>query len=197
MSISDILAIAGAGGGGGLILLLTLIQISKININPWSAIWRALGNAMTRGVMAEVRQMNDAMEARLDTKIESVQHADESRCCKTQNEVRCIIDGLRINMDAFAEEMRGNMRSLAEDFEVNLGERDATQARYRILRFNDEIARNDFKHSKEHFDQILEMIDDYEAFCANHKSYENSKCVHAIKNIRRIYDKATIDNDFL
>ena len=70
------------------------------------------------------------------------------------------------------------------------------QARQRILRFNDEILF-DKRHSKEHFDEILDDIDGYEEYCAAHEDYENNKAVLAISTIREVYRECLRDHDFL
>lgn len=72
----------------------------------------------------------------------------------------------------------------------------ATNCRYRILRFDDEI-RHDEKHTKEHFDQVLEDITEYETYCRTHPDYENSKAELAIKNIKHVYQKCTDERSFL
>lgn len=41
-------------GGGGIVLLLTLIEISSIKINPWSALGRAIGRAINGEVLEKV-----------------------------------------------------------------------------------------------------------------------------------------------
>lgn len=68
--------------------------------------------------------------------------------------------------------------------------------RYRILRFDDEI-RHGEKHSKEHFDQIIEDIDKYEDYCRDHPEFPNSKVVFAIGNIKNVYQKCTDECTFL
>ena len=70
------------------------------------------------------------------------------------------------------------------------------QARQRILRFNDEILFNK-RHSKEHFDEILDDIDTYESYCDAHENYENNKAVLAISTIREVYKECLRDHDFL
>ena len=72
----------------------------------------------------------------------------------------------------------------------------ARQARQRILRFNDEILFNK-RHSKEHFDEILDDIDTYESYCDAHENYENNKAVLAISTIREVYKECLRDHDFL
>lgn len=70
------------------------------------------------------------------------------------------------------------------------------QARQCILRFNDEILFNK-RHSKEHFDEILDNIDVYEEYCATHEDYENNKAVLAISTIREVYKECLRNHDFL
>ena len=70
------------------------------------------------------------------------------------------------------------------------------QARQRILRFNDEILFNK-RHSKEHFDEVLDDIDVYEDYCATHEEYENNKAVLAISTIREVYKECLKEHDFL
>lgn len=69
-------------------------------------------------------------------------------------------------------------------------------SRQRILRFNDEILFGT-RHSKEHFDEILEDITLYEQYCREHKEYENNKAVLAIVTIRDVYQECMKDHDFL
>lgn len=70
------------------------------------------------------------------------------------------------------------------------------QARQRILRFNDEILF-ERRHSKEHFDEILDDIDTYEEYCRTHEEYENNKAVLAIATIREVYKDCLKTHDFL
>ena len=72
----------------------------------------------------------------------------------------------------------------------------AETARYRIIRFNDEI-RHDVRHTEEHFTQIIEDIDTYEKFCEEHPKFHNGKAVRSIANIRKIYDKCCEEHSFL
>lgn len=85
-----------------------------------------------------------------------------------------------------------------DKFEKTYEEREATQARIRILRFNDEIIHSpDIRHTKEHFDQILMDIKNYEEYCAEHEFYVNHIADDAIARIRRIYQKCGDNNSFL
>lgn len=75
-------------------------------------------------------------------------------------------------------------------------ENRANTCRYRILRFDDEI-RHDEHHTKEHFDQILEDITEYEKYCDGHPEYKNNKAIMAIGNIKKVYQKCTDERTFL
>lgn len=75
-------------------------------------------------------------------------------------------------------------------------ERNADGHRQRILQFNNELLR-DIPHSREDFIEILTEIDFYEEYCQTHKDYKNSRCVHAIANIGRVYDERLKKHDFL
>lgn len=63
---------------------------------------------------------------------------------------------------------------------------NATNARTRILRFDDELI-NGVHHSREYFQQTLEEIDTYEKYCAKHPNYKNNACTLAIEHIRKVY----------
>lgn len=75
-------------------------------------------------------------------------------------------------------------------------ENRANTWRYRILRFDDEV-RHKGQHSKEHFDQILEDITNYEIYCEEHKEYKNNRAVMAIENIKDVYRRCEKEGTFL
>lgn len=71
----------------------------------------------------------------------------------------------------------------------------ATNARTRILRFDDELI-NGVHHSREYFQQTLEEIDVYEAYCDKHPKYKNNACVLATEHIRRVYTRLLDEGGF-
>lgn len=72
----------------------------------------------------------------------------------------------------------------------------ATNARTRILRFDDELI-NGVRHSREYFQQTLEEIDTYETYCNKHPDYKNSACTLAIQHIRSVYAKLLDERAFI
>ena len=72
----------------------------------------------------------------------------------------------------------------------------ATNARTRVLRFDDELI-NGVHHSREYFQQTLEEIDTYETYCQKHPEFKNNACVLAIEHIRRVYSHLQDNNGFI
>lgn len=88
------------------------------------------------------------------------------------------------------------IQSDISDIRDDMGRDKADNARYRILRFNDEILQKKH-HSLEHFNQILGLITDYEAYSSSHQSYPNGQAVAAIANIKRVYQSCFENDSFL
>ena len=133
-------------GGGALILAIaaTIIQVSPIKIDPWTAIARAIGRAINGEVIEKVNNL--------------------------EQEVRAI--------------------------QKTNGEHNAEERRVRILRFGDEIL-HDVKHSKEHFDNILQDISVYELYCKTHPEFENGRTAITIETIEETYKKCFDNHSFL
>ena len=66
----------------------------------------------------------------------------------------------------------------------------------RILRFADEILQGEL-HSREHFDEVLEDITEYNRYCARHPEFPNDKATLSIAHIERVYRARLEKNDFL
>jgi len=97
LSIQEIFA----GGGLSLLTVLTLVQISPLKINPWSAVAKAIGRAM--GI--------EAIEKKLDTHIDM----DDRRTA----------DGHRARVLHFNNELLRNIEHTKEEFIEALAEIDA------------------------------------------------------------------------
>lgn len=93
------------------------------------------------------------------------------------------------------EQQKQTQQKLDEHIKVD-DERNANLLRTQILRFNDELI-DDRKHTKEHFIEVLTIIDDYEDYCRDHPDYKNNRCTHAVANISRVYDERLQKHDFL
>ena len=96
-------------------------------------------------------------------------------------------------------DMKQQFDSMKSDFDSHVKDYDATKAssqRYRILRFYDEICEGR-KHSESHFEDILDDIDAYEAYCAAHKEYHNNRGHVAMQYIRDTYSRVKANGGFL
>ena len=140
MTVTQLLA----GGGGLLVVVMTLVQISPVKINPWTALAKAIG----RAINGEVIQKVDKLGRDLQT----------------------------VRQEA--------------------AEQAAISYRARILRFGDEIM-HDVRHSKDHFDQTLHDITEYEKYCKANPEFENNMTALTAARIKKIYSQCLEKNDFL
>lgn len=108
----------------------------------------------------------------------------------------------RVSLEEIDKKLDGQQKDIDKlkdsftTFEGSEAEKDALAARRRILRFNDELLRNE-EHSKEYFDDILEDIKVYEDYCQQHPRFENVKTTMADKNIKRCYEHCMQKHSFL
>ena len=102
--------------------------------------------------------------------------------------------GRAINAEVLAELERTRIK--LDDHIKTDDERAADTHRARILRFNQELIRQ-IPHTREEFIEVLTEIDRYQRFCREHPDYPNSRAVHAIANIGRVYDERLQKHDFL
>ena len=108
--------------------------------------------------------------------------------------------GRVINGDVLKElqTVKANQQKAQEKLENHIAlddERNADDHRTLILQFNRELLR-DVPHTLEDFIEILTVIDKYNKYCDDHKDYPNSRAVHAIANIERVYDDRLQKHDF-
>lgn len=97
--------------------------------------------------------------------------------------------------DAIMEKLE-NIDKRMDKMEAEDEEREARHARIRILRFGDECS-HEVKHSREHFEQVIEDVDAYETYCRDHPDFKNNKAVLTIKLIKETYQKRLSTNDFI
>ena len=150
MTLNDIAVIVRDNIGLGSIviaILMSIVQVSKIPVNPWSWIGKAFNKDLTNIIQENGKK----------------------------------VDNLSNKMD---------------DIENQISEDKAMAARYRIIRFDDEI-RHKTLHTKEHYDQIIIDIDIYEGFCKKNQWFRNNQAHLAISNIKHKYEEHNVDNSFL
>ena len=153
-------------------VVLSLIEVSKIKINPWTKLASFFGDIINSEVIKKIDNLKSEVDS-LKDEINSVK--DEI------NNVKKEVQDVKSDMATFRKE---------ED------ERDATSCRTRILRFGDEILHG-IPHSKEHYDQVLLDIKTYEDYCTDHPKYKNNVAVATIKHIKRKYQEHLENDTFL
>ena len=102
--------------------------------------------------------------------------------------------GRSINAD-----MREDLKFLQTEvttLKISFEEKSAIDSRIRILRFGDELLY-DQRHSKDHFDQILDDINKYEAYCEKHPDFRNNMTHMTVQQIKAEYAQCLKDNSFL
>lgn len=55
------------GGGGVLLILLTLIEISPVKIDPWTALARAIGRAINKDVLTKLDETRRILDEHIKT----------------------------------------------------------------------------------------------------------------------------------
>lgn len=157
LSIKDILLECGGVVG----IVFTILQVSKIEINPWTWVAKTLGRALNEEVIDKV----DSIETQFNEQVTSLEH----------------------QLDDISHDVQ-NLRNVVD-------ENEASNCRIRILRFGDEILHG-VSHSKEHFDQVLVDITNYENFCKSHPDFKNNIADATIRRIKQVYDERLEENDF-
>ena len=91
--------------------------------------------------------------------------------------------------------INGDVIAQLNELKTAFEERAAKDARIRILRFGDEILHG-IHHSKEHFDQILQDITEYEQYCKDHPEFKNKMTVLTTKHIMETYSACFEERSF-
>ena len=100
---------------------------------------------------------------------------------------------------AINSEVLEEVNQLKEDVEKMRDaedERNAKAARIRILHFGDELL-HEVRHSKEHFDEILQAITEYNQYCDEHPDFKNHMTTATTAHILSTYKKCMEDRTFL
>lgn len=104
---------------------------------------------------------------------------------------------------ALGKAINGEVIAKVDKLEQDVGvindkvdESGAKTSRARILRFGDEIIHG-VRHSKEHFDDILDDITDYDNYCKDHPDFKNGKTGLTSNLIKETYKKCLEKHDFI
>lgn len=70
------------------------------------------------------------------------------------------------------------------------------QGRTQFLIFADELSRG-IPHSREHFEAVIDLVDDYDRYCKDHPKFPNSKARAAEALIRDTYQNKLAKGEWL
>lgn len=82
-----------------------------------------------------------------------------------------------------------------DKIDAKADEREAVNKRVRILRFADEM-REDRRHSKDSFDQVLSDITGYDQYCTSHPEFRNNQTTVTADYIKKAYAERLEKHDF-
>ena len=107
MSLNEILA-----SGGALLLFLTLVQITPIKVNPWSAVGKIIGN----GIRAIGKSMNKDVMDKLESVQKELKDLGEKHNKLERRMDKDDADECRTRILRFADELRRDVKHSEEFF---------------------------------------------------------------------------------
>lgn len=75
------------GGSGALLFLMTLVEITPIEVNPWSALAKWIGRAINADVLAKLEQQEKKLDAHIRTDDERNADMRRTRILRFNNEL--------------------------------------------------------------------------------------------------------------
>ncbi len=143
-------------------IIASLVEVSPLHINPWSAVARAIRDALgVNELKEELKRVHENMDS-LDRKIESYGEG---------------MDELDRKIDTFRlEEKKNRERKEADD------------TRRRIIWRNYEITHG-YDYDGEMFNSVWADVNFYKHHCQENPDYKNSQADSAIANLTRVYQE--------
>ena len=99
---------------------------------------------------------------------------------------------------AFNGETLEQVKAIQDTLDEHLQLHDKQNAetnRQRILRFADELYDGK-RHSKEAFDDIMDILKDYDSYCEKHQNFKNGRTAAAAEIISTTYKQVFKEHDF-
>lgn len=160
------------------ILAVTLIQVSPIKVNPWTAILGWIGKQLNKDVVKRL----DVVESRFDS-VDSHLEALDVR-----------LDSVESRLDSVDSQVSSVDTRLTQHItDSELADLEAR--RKSILDFASSVIRGINFH-KEKFQYMLNQCDYYQKYCTEN-DVKNGVAEASIAEIRRIYQLHLRRNDFL
>ena len=144
MTLSDITSIIGGGTGIGIIVLvlLSLVEVSKIQINPWQTIGKALSKGLTGELQGKVDKVQDTVDKTKQQLDEHIRIDDERDA-----------DQHRQNILRFNNELLRDIPHTKEDFSEILAEIDHYE---KYCEKHPEYRNNRAVHAVAHIEKVYD-----------------------------------------
>lgn len=168
-----------------IVLFLSCVEVSKIQINPWSTILSWIGKQCNKDLYEQNVTINTTLERYDDILIE----------LRNENAtLQQMLSECRQDITELSHEyanLNREITSYNNDFKLKLAE----GYRWSILRFANSC-RHGQKHSREEWTHVLDAISKYEAHCEMYH-IENAVMQEDSRYIKDAYSFASASNDFL
>lgn len=145
MTIKEILY----GGSGALVLIMSFLQISKININPWTAIFGWIGKQLNHEVLSKVAGLEKRMN-KIQADVDTIRDEGRERHAKD----------CRVRILRFADEIYLGTNHSQEHYKQVLGDITAYE-KYcdDHEEFENQIAVSAIRQIKEAYDRHTRQRD--------------------------------------
>lgn len=155
------------GVGAIFVVIMSLVQVSKIEINPWTWVGKILKSSLQK--FGSI--LNEDLINKLDNTTKDVKELS-SKVNNLSSEIKFIKD------DREEEKAKINRNRIL---------RFGDELRSEPLRL----------HTKERFDEVLRLISSYNNYCDDHPQFENDKANLTIEYIHEVYKECLKNNSFL
>lgn len=158
------------------IILASLIQISPIKINPWTAIKNFfVAPANTAKDVLSIKDDIRTNTEKIETLTSRVDNIDQQ-----VNDISQKTKDLPDKIDKLDKKITEETLERSGDHYKDM--------RRAIISFSEDITCG-VSHNREHYDEIIHIIDDYKQFCKTHPEFPNSRCEMSIQFIEETYRK--------
>ena len=150
------------------------------------------GSALTGALLGKLFDALAYKRKRKDSLADREAEKEEKEDSKVLSEIKQVRAEIAEVKEDVAD-LRSELKTVKDEAE----EGRVVEMRIRILRFADELSHGEPKHSKDHFQQILEDCKCYEAYVDTHPEFKNGLTDPAIALVREVYAKLFRKNDFI
>ena len=147
----------------------------------------AIGVVTVKGIIDYIMDRRKRKDKLEDDKTE-----ENKEVLEAIKDLKGDVAGIKEDVGIVKTELEKTRKELKGD----ILEESVVQSRVRILRFADELGC-DIKHSKDHFDQTMEDIARYTAYCREHPEFKNDITNTSIELIRESFKERMKKHDFL